>query len=64
MELETINKLYLELSQVATAQTDKEKLYLSALYKIRNHLVHNDTSYAAKEMLDIANETIKRATYR
>ena len=34
MELETINKLYLELSQVATATTEKEFKLRAALVRI------------------------------
>ena len=38
MELETINKLFLELSQVATAQTAKEKELIVKNQRLRDEL--------------------------
>ena len=38
MELETVNKLYLELSQIATAQTAKEIQLLAALKDVSGKL--------------------------
>lgn len=63
MELEIINKLYLELSQIATAETEKELLYKDALKKIRAYPV-NETNDDETEMRAIADEALRRAQLR
>lgn len=64
MELETINKLFLELSQVTTAETEKELLYKEALTRIRAYPVHSEPVGGAMAMKDIADETLRRAALR
>lgn len=63
MELEIINKLFLELSQVATAETEKETLYKGALEKIRAYPV-TETNDDETEMRAIADEALRRSQFR
>lgn len=62
-ELEIINKLFLELSQVATAETEKELFYKAALQRIQFYPVHSEPFGGAMAMKDIAGETLKRAQF-
>jgi hypothetical protein len=64
MELETINKLYLELSQVATAVPEKELLYKEALQRIRKYRNDDLPDGNGAEMRKIADETLRRAELR
>lgn len=64
MELEIINKLFLELSHLVTAETEKELLYKNALKRIRDFPVHSEPVGGAMAMQDIAGETLKRACLR
>jgi hypothetical protein len=63
MELEIINKLFLELSQVATAETEKELLYKQALEKIRRYPI-NEGNDDEQEMRATADEALRRAQLR
>ena len=53
MELETVNKLYLELSQITTATTSRELALVAALRRARQALAdylpahHNEVTDAA-----------------
>lgn len=60
MELEIINKLFLELSQVATAETAKERLYKEALLRIRDWSQW-PSNLESQELRTLAAETLKRA---
>lgn len=64
MEIEILNKLFLELSQVVTAETEKELLYKDALTRIRSYPVHSEPVGGAMAMQDIADETLRRAKLR
>jgi hypothetical protein len=63
MELEIINKLFLELSQIATAETEKELLYRNALLRIRDWS-HWPANTEEQEIRMLAAETLKRAQLR
>ena len=65
MELEMINKLYLELSQFATATPEKERIYKEALQRIRRY--RNDDvpeGSGAEKMRKDADEALRRGELR
>ncbi len=64
MELEIVNKLYLELSQVATAVPEKEGLYKDALQRISKYRNDDVPDGNGAEMRKIADETLRRAELR
>lgn len=53
MELETVNKLFLELSQFSTASTAKELALKTLLRKAEEELIHSKKYYTnpGKELL-------------
>ena len=59
MDLEIINRLFLELSQVATATTGKELKYESALRKIMEHPSPDTDGTLPMRMRLIAKEALE-----
>lgn len=49
MELETINKLYLELSQIATAKTEREQELEAENSRLKRFGYHNLEKYKHKK---------------
>lgn len=60
MDLEIVNRLYLELSQFATATTRRELIYEAALRAIRDEPHNPDGTTAMKQSL-IAKEALFEA---
>jgi hypothetical protein len=63
MNLEITNKLFLELSQVVTAETARELNYKATLQRIRDYPIATDPAGAATTMREIAREGLKRAEF-
>lgn len=61
MQLETVNKLFLELSQVSTAITAREIRLLYLLRDAKEELIHSNNYYTNSEKKAII-EKIKEAT--
>lgn len=53
MEIETVNKLFLELSQFATATTAKEVKLKELLVAAKNELLHSNRYYENREKTDL-----------
>lgn len=64
MDTDTIDRLFLELSQFTNAETGKELGYKAALERIRDHAVHSEPLGACESMREIARDALKRAQYR